>query len=103
MITFEVVLARVPGLDERRLRLWVEQDWVRPVRRGGELLFGDIDLARLQLILDLQETMEVGEGAMPVVLSLLDQLHATRRQMRRVLEAMDAGMAEQVARKLEPR
>ncbi|MBV8912872.1 MAG: hypothetical protein JOZ05_07530, partial [Acetobacteraceae bacterium] len=50
-------------------------------------------------ILDLQE-MEVGEGAMPVVLSLLDQLHETRRQMRRLVEALDAGTTEEVVRRL---
>ena len=95
MMTITAVLARLPALDEGRLLVWVAQDWVRPVRREGELMFAEIDLARLHLILDLQE-LEVGEGAMPVVLSLLDQLHGTRRQMRRVLEAMDEGAAERV-------
>ena len=99
MITVEAVLARLPGLDAARLEAWIAQEWVRPVRQGGELLFQEIDLARLHLILDLQE-MEVGEGAMPVVLSLLDQLHETRRQMRRLVEALDAGTTEEVVRRL---
>lgn len=103
MITFTAVLARLPGLDEQRLRFWIAQDWVRPEQRGGELVFGDIDLARLHLILDLQDTMEVGEGAMPVVLSLLDQLHETRRQMRRLVQALDAGTAEEIVRRLGER
>ena len=103
MITFAAVLARLPALEERRLRLWIAQDWVRPVHRGGELMFEDIDLARLHLILDLQDSLEVGEAAVPVVLSLLDQLHATRRQMRRLLDAMDAGTAEEILRRLERR
>lgn len=99
MITITTVLARLPALDEGRLRGWIEQEWVRPERRGGELLFAEIDLARLHLILDLQE-MEVGEAAMPVVLSLLDQLHEARRQMRRVLAAMDEGAAAAVLRRV---
>ncbi len=103
MITITAVLARLPGLDEQRLRLWIAQDWVRPVQGGSEPLFADIDLARLRLILDLQDTLEVGEGAMPVVLSLLDQLHATRRQMRRLVQALDAGTAEELARRLGER
>jgi chaperone modulatory protein CbpM len=103
MITFAAVLARLPALKEQRLRLWIAQDWVRPVHRGGELMFEDIDLARLHLILDLQDSLEVGEAAVPVVLSLLDQLHATRRQMRRLLDAMDAGTAEEILRRLERR
>jgi chaperone modulatory protein CbpM len=99
MITIAAVLARLPGLEAERLHDWIAQEWVRPVRRGGELLFHDIDIARLHLILDLHE-MEVGEAAVPVVLSLLDQLHDTRRQMRRLVQALDAGTAEQIFRRL---
>ena len=40
---------------------------------------------------------------MPVVLSLLDQLHATRRQMRRLVDALDAGTADQILRRLGER
>ena len=49
-----------------------------------------MDIARLRLILELRDEMEVGETAMPVVLSLLDQLHASRRHMRRLCEMLDA-------------
>ena len=89
MITVAMLLARVPDLDEQRLRLWIEQEWVRPTRRAGEPMFEDIDLARVQLILDL-DRMDVGGAAMPVVLSLLDQLHEHRRQMRRVVAVLEA-------------
>ncbi len=99
MITFAAALARLPGLDEGRLRWWIAQDWVRPVVREGELVFAEIDVARLRLIVDL-EGLEVGEGAMPVVLSLLDQLHATRRQMRVVVQALDPAVAARLAREV---
>ena len=87
MITVAALLARLPGLDEPRLRFWIDEDWVRPVRRGGELVFAEIDLARITLILELQE-LEVGPGAMPVVLSLLDRVHRQRREMHRVVDAL---------------
>ena len=88
MITVATVLARVPGLDEHRLRLWIAEEWVRPAQWAGEPVFEEIDLARVQLILDL-DRMEVGVAAMPVVLSLLDQLHEHRRQMRRVVDMLE--------------
>ena len=99
MITFAAVLARLPGLDEGRLHAWIAQEWVRPVQRGSDILFQDIDVARLNLILDL-ESLEVGEAAVPVVLSLLDQLHENRRQMRRLLEALDPETADALVRRL---
>lgn len=97
MISFTAVLARLPEVDAERLQFWIAQEWVRPQLRNGEAVFQEIDVARLRLILDLQETMEVGEGAMPVVLSLLDQLHETRRQMRRLCAALDAAGAAETA------
>jgi chaperone modulatory protein CbpM len=97
MISFAAVLARVPGLDAATLAVWIERDWVRPRRDQGGLLFQEIDVARLQLILDLHGALEVGDPAVPVVLSLLDQLHETRRQMRRLCAALEEAGEESVA------
>lgn len=94
MITVTTVLQQVRGLDEQTLRRWIAQDWVRPARRGEDPVFEEIDIARLHLILELRDQMEVGETAMPVVLSLLDQLHASRRHMRRLCEMLDAAGPE---------
>ena len=47
-----------------------------------------MDVARLRLIVELR-TLAVDEEAMPVVLSLLDQLHATRRSLRLLRQAVE--------------
>jgi chaperone modulatory protein CbpM len=93
MITLESVLLRVSGLDEARLREWIEEGWVRPVRQAGRPVFQEIDIARCRLILELQEELEVNESAVPVVLNLLDQLHQTRAQLRRVVEVLERSRA----------
>jgi chaperone modulatory protein CbpM len=49
-------------------------------------MFSDADLARVRLIVDLRVTLEVEEPTVPLVLALLDQLYATRWQLRRVLQ-----------------
>jgi len=85
----ESVLMRVSGLDSARLERWIAEGWVRPDRQGGILVFQEIDVARCRLILELREEMEVNDAAMPVVLGLLDRLHRTRRQLRRVAEALE--------------
>lgn len=89
MITIETVCASVPGLTEQVLRRWLEADWVRPDTARGEPEFGEIDVARIRLILELRTVLEVDEPTLPLVLSLLDQLYATRRQLRLVVEALD--------------
>lgn len=97
MITVAAVLARVPGLDAATLEVWIAQEWVRPVRQHGQPHFQEIDIARLHLLLDLRDSLEVADAAVPVVLSLLDQLHETRRQMRRLCAVLDAAGPEETA------
>jgi chaperone modulatory protein CbpM len=89
VITLTTIYRAVPGLTEAELTQFIDADWVRPVRRGNKPFFTELDLARIRLILDLRATLEVEERTVPVVLSLLDQLYATRRQLRRVLAETD--------------
>ena len=90
MTGFDAVLSQLRGLHEAELQAWIAEGWVRPEHQAGRLVFQEIDIARCRLILELREELEVNEAAMPVVLRLLDQLHATRRQLRRLAEALDA-------------
>ncbi len=89
MIGLTAVLERVRGVDERTLEVWVAHQWVRPRREAGRPVFEEVDVARVQLIVELRDELEVGEAAIPVVLSLLDQLHATRAHVRRVMSALE--------------
>jgi chaperone modulatory protein CbpM len=82
MITIEVLLARVPDLPLQDLERWISNDWVRPDGPAGDYAFREIDVARVQLIQELRDKLEVNEAAVPVVLMLLDQLYDLRRRMR---------------------
>jgi len=82
MITIEVLLARVPNLPLQDLERWISNDWVKPDGPAGDYAFREIDVARVQLIQELRDKLEVNEAAVPVVLMLLDQLYDLRRRMR---------------------
>lgn len=97
MITVAAVLARVHGLDADTLEVWIAQEWVRPRREAGLPVFEEIDVARVRLILELRDEMAVGEPAIPVVLSLLDQLHAARAQMQRLAVALEGAGPNETA------
>jgi chaperone modulatory protein CbpM len=90
MITLDMLCARFTTLDPGDLRRWIAEGHVRPERAADTLVFQDIDVERVRLILDLRETLAVNEDALPVVLSLLDQVYALRRQLRRAGLALDA-------------
>lgn len=84
------VVARVARVELRELRLWVREGWVRPAHGESGPVFDDLDVARIRLLCDLQKDMSLPEDAVPVVLSLLDQIHGLRRELRGLAEAVDA-------------
>ncbi|MGE4482485.1 chaperone modulator CbpM [Acidocella sp.] len=88
MITFESL--HIAGLDETELGSWIEASWVRARGPKGAWRFEEVDVARIRLIHTLRHDLDIGEPAMPVVLSLLDQLYELRRNAARLNEAMAA-------------
>ncbi len=84
--TLSVTFQIDPGEVER----WIAKDWLRPDGEPGHWHFTDIDVARLRLIHELRHDIGVEEGGLPVVLRLMDQLYESRRQLRRVREALNS-------------
>ena len=89
MITLDALLVAIERLDRADLERWIANDWVRPDGAPGQYLFRDIDVARVRLILELREALEITEPALPAVLRLIDQLYALRRSMRALNAALD--------------
>lgn len=80
-----LVGCRTPDLEA-----WIAEEWIRPVRDDGGWIFAEADLARARLIRDLVEDLAVEAETVPVVLSLIDQNHALRRQLHDILAAIAA-------------
>ncbi len=89
MITVETLIVEVSGLQRPDLERWIENEWVRPDGGPEQYLFRDIDVARIRLILELREHLEIAEPAMPTVLQLIDQLYDLRRRMRSLNAALE--------------
>jgi chaperone modulatory protein CbpM len=88
MIRFDELLIRFGGLERRELSRWIENRWVLPERHAETWVFHEVDVARVELILDIRRDLAVDDEAMPLVLSLLDQVYGLRRQMRRLCDAV---------------
>jgi chaperone modulatory protein CbpM len=76
-------------LDAQVLEAWIEAGWLLPRQDGDKRDFSDADLARAQLILDLEQ-LGVNDEAVPVILDLVDQVHGLRRTLRDLLSAIHA-------------
>lgn len=98
MITIET-LSRSLGIAEEEIGRWVELTWLRPAGSPECRSFGEADAARIRLIAELRE-LHLDEEAMPVVLSLLDQLLATRWRLRLLMQAVDDAAPDAVRARL---
>lgn len=78
-----LVGCRTPDLEA-----WIAEQWIRPVRDEAGWVFAEADLARARLIRDLTDEMAIDIETVPVVLSLIDQNHALRRQLHDILAAI---------------
>ena len=95
VLTIETVCTEIGGLARIDLERWIERAWVRPDGAPGSYAFREIDVARTRLIHELRAEMRVNDDAVPLVLSLMDQLYEERRRMRRLRDALDDALSEQ--------
>jgi chaperone modulatory protein CbpM len=93
MIAFDELMRRFAELNAAELSRWVENRWVVPetaTEEGSERwVFHEVDVARVELILDIRREFAVDDEAMSLVLQLLDQVYSLRRQMRRLCDALE--------------
>jgi len=69
---------------------WVARGWVHAAGASPEeWVFAEIDVARIRLIRELRIELEVDENALPLVLSLLDQVYDLRRALKAVGRALE--------------
>jgi chaperone modulatory protein CbpM len=98
MIGFDELMRRFAGLNAAELSRWVENRWVVPetaAEEGGERwVFHEVDVARVELILDIRREFAVDEETLSLVLGLLDQVYSLRRQMRRLCGAIESQSSE---------
>ncbi len=95
MTTTVEQITRVYRIERVELESWIAHRWIRPAETAQGPVFDEVDEARIALIRELREDLKVDDEALDLVLSLLDQLYATRRILRSLSEAV-SGLPEPV-------
>jgi chaperone modulatory protein CbpM len=94
MIAFEEIIERFAELEPAELSRWVENRWILPERDGRRDQAGwgfhEVDVARVELILEIRREFALDEETTSLVLGLLDQVYSLRRQMRRLCHALES-------------
>ena len=89
MVSEKEVVNHLEGITLTRLRLWVKYGWVSPAETEEGYHFREIDMARLELIRQLKMDMAVNNEAIPIVLSLIDQIHGLRYELKSLAQAVE--------------
>jgi chaperone modulatory protein CbpM len=86
----QAVLRQFRDLAEGDLRRWIEERWVRPDHDPDGYIFHEVDVARVRLIVELRNELAIDEEALPVVLSLLDEVYRLRAHIKALCNAIEA-------------
>lgn len=93
-LTEDEVIAAVSGLTRPRLVVFIETEVVIPLRRAdgavSVLVFRQIDVARMQVLCNLAEDLELDDFALAVVVALIDKLHAASQDLLAIARAVAA-------------
>jgi chaperone modulatory protein CbpM len=94
VIGIDELVRRFAELDRAELARWIERRWVVPeARREADReiwLFHEVDIARVELILDIRREFTADEETLSLVLGLLDQVYSLRRQMNLLCQAIES-------------
>jgi len=88
VLTLEQIVAEI-SISRQEITAWIEQRWILPVEQDGDYLFDEADQARVRLIAELRQDLEVNDEAMPVILQLLDQVYTLRRTLADLQDAIE--------------
>ncbi|ODR92029.1 chaperone modulator CbpM [Sinorhizobium alkalisoli] len=72
----------------RQLRQWVQRGWIVPSQGEAGPVFDEVDIARIRLVCELRSDMNVNDDAVPIILTLLDQLYGLRCELRTIATAL---------------
>ena len=92
------VIAAIPGLTQTRLVAFIAAEVVIPLRTASGPAFRHIDIARMRLLCELTDDLDLNETALGVIITLIDQLHAARADLRALAQALAAEPADLRAR-----
>ncbi len=99
VLTLEQVVREI-SVSRGEVTQWIAQSWVLPIEEEGELLFDELDCARIRLIVELRRDLEVNDEAIPVVLRLLDQIYSLRRALDELRDGIK-GLSDPAREELE--
>ncbi|NOD33069.1 MULTISPECIES: hypothetical protein [unclassified Ruegeria] len=89
-LTEKELIETVTRLTSDRLTEYLAAEIVIPEQSDQGLIYHSIDVARLELACELHEQYDMEADALSMMISLIDQMHGLRAELREVLNAVEA-------------
>jgi chaperone modulatory protein CbpM len=93
-LTVTEIIDAVAALTAERLTTYIEIGIIMPIQGEAGPLFAPVDCARLQLICELEQSHELADEALEMVMSLIDQLYTSRADLQALGAAVDTQPVE---------
>ncbi len=90
MIGVDEIVEQIDTLQRSDLDAWIREALISPQEDAGALFFSEMECARIRLICTLHYELEIDAETLPVVVSLVDQLHQTRQRLLTLTAAVAA-------------
>jgi chaperone modulatory protein CbpM len=88
MIRETELIAQFRLLERQVLMTWIDEGIIEPERDDEGYLFDPVDESRVALACDLHYRMGLEHASLPIILSLIDQLHDARHHLRKLTVAL---------------
>ncbi len=89
-LTEEELIETITRLTSDRLTEYLAAEIVIPEQSDQGVVYHSIDVARLELACELHEQYDMEADALSMMISLIDQMHGLRAELREVLNAVEA-------------
>jgi chaperone modulatory protein CbpM len=88
MIRETELIEQFTVLERQVLMTWIDEGIIEPERDDDGYLFDPVDESRVALACDLHYRMGLEHASLPIILSLIDQLHDARHDLRTLTRAL---------------
>ncbi|WP_421578313.1 hypothetical protein [Shinella sp. M31] len=88
MMRVDEIVEQIGDLQRNDLDAWIREALISPQEDGGDLVFSEMEYARIRLICTLHYDLEVNADTLPIVVSLVDQLHQARDRLLKLAAAV---------------
>ncbi len=89
-LTEDELIETIARLTSDRLSDYLAAEIVIPEQSEQGLVYQSIDIARLELACELHDQYDMEADALSMMISLIDQMHCLRAELREVLNAVEA-------------